>query len=365
MIRIRCCRPLLLTLTLGLCVGPAGAQLRQPAERAGILIGTAVNPVYLTEPAYAATLSREFNMLEPEDALKWYAIRPDEKTLNFEAADRLVEFAASHGMKVRGHTLLWGGHDPAWLNEHTPEQLSQLLHDHIQTVVGRYRGRIFAWDVVNEAFDHEGKLKDSVWYNQPGIGLAKQGTSYMEQAFRWAHAADPAALLFYNEAGAEGMNEKSDAVYAMVKDFQQRGVPINGIGLQMHILDLSPDVAGINDNIKRLTALGLQVHITELDVALAVDPEGNPLRPQDLNRQAEIYRQIATACLRHPGCTALQTWGFTDKHSWIGWFTHKSKGAALPFDQQYKPKPAYHALEEALSQAGANGSAGVPPATRR
>jgi len=322
--------------------------LRQEAQQRGILIGTAVNPVYLSEPAYAGTLAREFNMLEPEDAMKWYAIRPDEKTVNFGPADRLVEFAQAHGMKVRGHTLLWGGHDPAWLKTHTPEELSKILREHIERVVGRYRGRVFAWDVVNEAFDDRGALKDSVWHNQPGIGLAGKGTTYIEQAFRWAHEVDPRALLFYNEAGAEGMNEKSDAVYSMVKDFKKRGVPIDGVGLQMHILDLKPDVAGIGANIGRLTALGLQVHITEMDVALPVDAEDNPLHPEDLTRQAEIYGEIATACLRHRGCTALQTWGFTDKYSWIGWFTHKAKGAALPFDRSYKPKPAYNALREAL-----------------
>jgi len=340
------CRQLLILLVVT-CTASA-QSLRHEAERAGFLVGTAVNPKYLSEPAYAATLAHEYNMLEPEDAMKWYALRPDEKTMNFDPADRLVEFAIAHGMKVRGHTLLWGGHDPRWLASHTPGQLSQLLQDHIQRVVGRYKGKVFAWDVVNEAFDQNGKLKDSVWYNQPGIGLASQGTAYIEQAFRWAHAADPQALLFYNEAEAEGMNAKSDAVYAMARDFKQRAVPFSGVGLQMHILDLNADLPGIAANISRLTALGLQVHVTELDVALPVDAAGNPLHPEDLTTQAEIYRQIAAVCLQHPGCTALQTWGFTDKYSWIGWFTHKTKGAALPFDQQYKPKPAYEALQQTL-----------------
>jgi len=338
-------------LIAGLLLCPAFAQtLRQESERRGILVGTAVNPVYLSEPAYAATLAREYDMLEPEDALKWYTVQPDAKTVNFAPADELVEFAANHGMKVRGHTLLWGGHDPKWLAANSPQQVSQILSEHIKVEVGRYRDRIFAWDVVNEAFDSSGRLKDSVWYNQPGIGLAGRGTAYIEQAFRWAHAADPHALLFYNEAGAEAMNPKSDAVFAMVKDFRQRGVPIDGVGLQMHILDLTPDVAGIAANMERLIALGLQVHITELDVALPVDGDGNPVRKEDLARQAEIYRQIAALCVQHPGCTALQTWGFTDKYSWIGWFTHKTKGAALPFDRQYRPKPAYDALRQALSE---------------
>jgi len=342
-------RSRLLAPAIALLLCPAFAQsLRQEAENGGILVGTAVNPIYLSEPAYAATLAREYNMLEPEDAMKWYTVQPDEKTINFTPADQLVEFAAAHGMKVRGHTLLWGGHDPKWLSSRTPKQLSQILRKHIKLEVGRYRGRVFAWDVVNEAFDENGKLKDSVWYNRPGIGMADRGTAYIEQAFRWAHATDPQALLFYNEADAEAMNRKSDAVYAMVKAFKERGVPIDGVGLQMHIFDLNPDVNGIATNMQRLTALGLQVHITELDVALPVDENGHPLHPEDFALQAEIYREIATVCLQHSGCTALQTWGFTDKYSWIGWFTHKTKGAAVPFDRQYKPKPAYDALMQAL-----------------
>jgi len=322
--------------------------LRQEAVRIGILVGTAVNPAYLSEPAYASTLAREFNMLEAEDAMKWTAIRPDEKTFDFAAADRLVDFAEAHGMKVRGHNLVWGTHNPKWLTDgnYTPQQLSKLLREHIRRVVGRYGGRVFAWDVVNEALDENGGLRDSIWYNQPGIGL---GPGYIEQAFRWAHATDPKALLFYNEAGAEGMNRKSDAVYAMVKDFKNRGVPIDGVGLQMHLLDLKVDAASIAANIERLTQLGVQVHITEMDAALPVDAGGTVLHEADLARQADIYRQVVTVCLRHSGCTAFQTWGFTDKYSWIEWFTHKTKGDALLFDRQYKPKPAYDAIRQVFT----------------
>jgi endo-1,4-beta-xylanase len=134
----------------------------------------------------------------------------------------------------------------------------------------------------------------------------------------------------------------------MVQDFKRGGVPIDGIGLQMHIFDLRPDVAGIDANIARFTALDVQVHITEMDVALPLDSQGQAL-PGDLAKQAEIYERILTACRSHPGCTALQTWGFTDKYSWIGWKTKKTKGAALPFDRNYVPKPAYEALRNALN----------------
>jgi endo-1,4-beta-xylanase len=155
-------------------------------------------------------------------------------------------------------------------------------------------------------------------------------------------------LLFYNEAGAEVVNPKSDAIYAMVRDFRQRGIPIDGVGFQMHIEKLRADVASISANIKRFTALGVEVHITEMDVALPVGPNGNP-RFEDLQLQADIYREVATACLSHPGCTAIQTWGFTDKYSWIGSHSKHAQGGALPFDRNYRTKPAYEALRNALA----------------
>jgi endo-1,4-beta-xylanase len=344
-------RSFLLILSLNLVLGfsvPSPAQaLREEAGRAGILIGTAVNVAYLSEPAYTRTLAREFNLLEPEDAMKWAAIRPDERTFDFTDADRLVGFAQAHGMKVRGHNLMWGTHNPPWLTEgqFTSEQLYELLHEHIHRVVTHYSGRVFAWDVVNEAFDENGRLRGSIWYNRPGIGLAGNGTAYLDQAFRWAHDADPHALLFYNDAEAEALNRKSDAIYSMVQDFKRRGVPIDGIGLQMHIFNLAPDIASIAANLGRFTKLGVQIHITEMDVALPVGADGTPLHPEDLERQAEIYRQISFLCRQHPGCTVIQTWGFTDKYSWLGWFTHGTQGDGLLFDRQYRPKPAYHALQ--------------------
>ncbi|HEX4425860.1 MAG TPA: endo-1,4-beta-xylanase [Terriglobales bacterium] len=339
------------SLVASLAATAVAQTLRQEADRAGLLVGTAVNPVYLSEPAYTSTLVREFNMIEPEDAMKWTAIRPDEKTFNFASADRLVDFARTHNMRVRGHNLMWGIHNPKWLEDghYTSHQLEELLHDHIQRVVERYRGRVFAWDVVNEAFDENGGLRDSIWYNQPGIGLAKNHTAYIEQAFRWAHATDPKVLLFYNDAGAEAVNRKSDAVYEMVRDFKRRGVPIDGVGLQMHIFNLDQNVKSIAENISRFTKLGVQIQITEMDVALPVDAAKKPSRPEDLLRQAEIYGQIATACLQNPGCTAIQTWGFTDKYSWIGWFTHGTEDAGLVFDRQYHAKPAYDALRKAVA----------------
>ena len=344
--------------TAAVCVGLSAAvperSLREAAQLPGLLIGTAVRPVQLSEAAYASTLAREFNMVEPEDALKWEVVHPAVQYFDFSQADQIVDFATRNGMKVRGHTLVWHQQNPGWLTDgkYTSDELAQMLEKHIKTVVGHYRGKIFAWDVVNEAFDelHPGELRSTIWRNQPGIGLGKAGNAYIERCFRWAYEADPQALLFYNEAEAEVINPKSDTIYAMVRDFRQRGVPIDGVGFQMHIANLHPNVASISANINRFTALGVQVHITEMDVALPVDPNGNP-RPEDLQLQADIYREIASACLSHPGCTAIQTWGFTDKYSWIGSHSKHTQGAALPFDRDYRPKPAYAALRDALERS--------------
>jgi len=324
--------------------------LREAASSSGVLIGTAVRPSLFSEAAYAATLAREYNLVEPEDAMKWRTVRPAAETFDFREGDDVVRFAQAHDMKVRGHCLVWDHDNPDWLTQghFTPAQLSHLLQVHIATVMKHYAGQVFAWDVVNEALDENGQLRDSPWYNQSGIGLAGNGQGYIEQAFRWAHEGDPRALLFYNDNGAEALNAKSDAIYAMVKDFRRRGVPIDGVGLQMHVSPLDLDTAAIASNIARLTALGVQVHITELDVSLPLDSDGQPAK-NDLVRQAEVYRGIVRACLQSRGCTAIQTWGFTDKYSWIGSHSHGTRGAALPFDRTYKPKPAHAAVIEEVS----------------
>jgi endo-1,4-beta-xylanase len=225
-------------------------------------------------------------------------------------------------MKVRGHTLVWGWSNSPWLLEghFTSAQLSTMLQEHIQKVVTHYRGQVFAWDVVNEAFEEHGNLKDSVWYNRPGIGLAGKGTAYLEQVFQWAHAADPAALLCYNDAEGETLNAKSDAIYAMVKDFKRRRVPIDGVGLQMHLFDLNPDLASIEATIARFTALGVQVHITEMDVALPTVPNGEASKQQIWRGKARSTAAspghvcpIPAAPLSKPGVSPTSTPGFVPR----------------------------------------------------
>lgn len=341
-------------LSLAINAGNSLAQtLREEADKKGILVGAAVAPHLFAEAAYAETVAREFNLLEPENAMKWAAIRPSSGVFNFKPGDEVVAFAKAHGQKVRGHCLLWHKYNPAWLAQgsFTAPQLEQILKEHITTVVKHYAGEVFAWDVVNEAFDAHGGMKHSIWYDRPGIGTAGRKTAYLEQAFRWAHAADPKALLFYNDYDAEGLNAKADAIYEMVKDFKRRGVPIDGVGIQAHVYDLSAkDLSSLSQNMARLVKLGVQVHITEMDVGLPIDAQGHIRNQSDLTRQAQIYDLVAQACLKQPGCTVFQTWGFTDKYSWIPGYTKGAKGMPLLFDQNYVPKPAYKALLDVLRQ---------------
>jgi endo-1,4-beta-xylanase len=161
------------------------STLRQVAEQSQILIGTAVRPEHLREQDYADTLAHEFNMVEPEDAMKWEALRPGPNIFDFTEADRLVDFAIDHHMKVRGHTLVWHRQNPRWLTDgnYSSEQVRSILERHIRTLVGHYRGKVFAWDVVNEAWDEQPvpTLRDTIWYNQPGIGDAGKGPLYIAE----------------------------------------------------------------------------------------------------------------------------------------------------------------------------------------
>jgi len=336
-------------LTLAIFLVSTPLTLRQAATSANLLIGTAVRPSLFSEVPYSATLSREFNLLEPEDAMKWSAIRHDGKAFDYHEGDEVVRFAEAHHMKVRACCLVWDHSNPQWLAKgFSPAQLSNLLKDHITSVMKHYAGRVFAWDVVNEGLDEHGNPKDSIWFNQPGIGLSQKSIAYIEQAFRWAHEADPHALLFYNDNGGEGLGQKSDAIFTMLKEFKRRGVPIDGVGLQMHIFELDFKASAVAANIARLTALGLQVHVTELDVSLPLGA-GGQVRIEDLNRQADIYGKVVRVCLQNPSCTAIQTWGFTDKYSWIGSHSRGTRGSALPFDRSYKPKAAYDAMLAGLA----------------
>jgi endo-1,4-beta-xylanase len=315
-------------------------SLRSLAHNHSLTIGAAVAPGPLRdEQAYAQALSHEFSILTPENAMKFGPIHPQPDQYHFTDADTIVEFAMAHDMLVHGHTLVWHQQQPSWINdsEWTREELLTVLREHITTVVGRYKGRVAVWDVVNEALLDNGKLRQTVW-------LKVIGPDYLDLAFQWAHEADPDALLIYNDYNNEGMNGKSDGVYDLVQGMLERGVPIHGVGLQMHIAASGgPSKRAFLENMSRLAELGLEVHITELDVRIHGDPTASKLE-----RQAETYRDVIKLCLEADNCTSFIMWGFTDRYSWIpSW--RPGFGHGLIFDDQYQSKPAYDALQEALT----------------
>ena len=322
-----------------LTLAPGTSLLRGCAQTHGVQIGAAVAAEPLrNDPLYGETLTQYFSMVTPENAMKFGPLHPEPDRYDFADADFIVDFAQTHEMQVRGHKLVWHNQLPGWLEDGdwSKEELTEILHDHIATVVGRYRGRVAAWDVVNEAITDSGTLRNTLW-------LRVIGPEYIEMAFRWAHEADPDALLFYNDYGAEGLCPKANAVYTLVEDLVKRGVPIHGVGMQMHAsLDWCPVPESVSANIERLSALGLQIHVTEMDVRV---PE--PATQEKLEAQAAIYRDMLHVCISSEGCTAFVLWGFTDSHSWVPSF-FPGYGSALIFDDDYGPKPACEALEEVI-----------------
>jgi endo-1,4-beta-xylanase len=327
------------------------APLRTSATAKGLFIGTAVNMTpFRNEPIYSDTLRREFNLLVGENAFKFDAIHPAQTTFNFTDTDALVAFAQANGMAVRGHTLVWHNQIPGWLTNgnFTRDQVIAIMRDHIMTVVGRYRGQIVAWDVVNEAIDdNTGQLRSSSFWFQ------KIGPEYIAMAFQFARQADPNAILYYNDFEAEGSGTKSDGVFSMVSGLVNQGVPIGGVGWQMHKVNPFRITNANHTNAQRLAALGLEISITEMDIRIQL-----PSDMQELQQQALGYSDAVTFCLTEPNCSALVTWGFTDKFSWVPG-TFSGFGDSLEFDMNYAPKPAYTAMQTVL-EAGLGSAPPVP-----
>jgi endo-1,4-beta-xylanase len=302
-----------------------------------IPIGAAVEPALLeSDSAYAETLAREFASITPENAMKWERIHPGETAWGWEPADRLVAFARARGVAVHGHTLLWHRQLPDWLRAAPPDRMAAALDDHIRTLVGRYRGRVASWDVVNEALTGWGRLRATPF-------LRALGPEYVADAFRMAHAADPDARLYYNDYGGEGLGRKSDAVLALVRGLLERGVPIHGVGLQMHVdAAAAPAPADVAANVERLAALGLDVRISEMDVRV------RRIRTRDrLAAQRAVYHDILAACLDRTALAGVSFWGVTDAHSWID--DAFGEDDPLLFDAAYRRKPAYYGVRDALT----------------
>ena len=315
--------------------------LRDLAEKRGLRIGAAVSEFpLLDDPAYRDILAREFNIVTCENAMKINRLRPKRDRFAFEEADAIVAFAHDHGMAVRGHTLVWHGALPKWISEGRFErdEFLEILREHILTVTKYYRGKVVAWDVVNEAIERNGSWRDTIF-------LRALGQEYLALAFQWAHEGDPGAKLFYNDFDADGLTRKAKGICRVLRELLQQGVPIHGVGLQMHLeLGHTPNPWSVAANIRRFNDLGLDVHITEMDVRMK-----DPATPERLVEQARVYGEILETCLAAEKCTALLTWGVTDRYSWIPAF-FPGEGAGLLLDTDGQPKPAYNAIRETLIQ---------------
>lgn len=337
---------LLVALALS-AFGLTGAQpapgLRSLAEARGLLIGTAVDPGVLfdtLEPEYAQILFRDFNAITPENAMKFASLSGAKGQYNFSATDALVGIAAKNNQRVRGHTLVWHEQLPNWLLKEisarppSRDEMLRLLEGHVRTVVGHFVGRIAYWDVVNEAVTDDGHLRDTPW-------LRAIGPDYIARAFRLARAADPKARLCYNDYSAEGINAKSDGIYALVKDLKAQGVPIDCVGFQAHLdSNFSVETAKMPQNLERFAALGLELQLTEIDVQL----RGTAPKAERLEAQARVYSELLETCLNLKACTGFVMWGFTDAHSW------RAGNEPLIFDSAYRAKPAYVALQRVLER---------------
>jgi endo-1,4-beta-xylanase len=304
------------------------------------MIGTAVDMNALAnDSTYKRAIQREFNTVTAENVMKWETVEPQQGVSDFTQGDALMRFARANHQTVRGHTLVWHNQLPAWLTSGTfaPAELREILRRHIFEVAGHFRGRIYAWDVVNEAFNEDGTLRDTIW-------LRALGPGYIADAFRWAHQADPKAKLYYNDYNLESIGPKSDAALALVKQLQDQGVPIHGVGFQGHLGIQYPYPDTFGENLKRCADAGVDVAITEADVRMIL-----PVTPEKLATQATYFGNMMRSCVAVRRCVAFTLWGFTDKYSWVpGWF--EGEGAATPLDEQFRPKPAYFALRKALSR---------------
>jgi endo-1,4-beta-xylanase len=302
----------------------AAGALGNAAAAKGKYFGAAVSAWHLGESDYVGALNREFGQVTPENEMKWDATEPSQGNFQFGNADRVVNHARSQGMSLRGHTLVWHSQLPGWVQNLSGGSLRSAMQNHINQVAGRYRGQIDSWDVVNEAFEENGSRRQSVFQRQLGDG-------YIAEAFRMADAADPNAKLCYNDYNIERPGAKQDAVYNLVRDLKAQGVPIDCVGFQGHFNSASPVPGNFHEQLQRFTSLGVDVQITELDIA------GSG------TSQAEQFRGVVQACLAVSRCNGITVWGVTDKYSW------RAGDTPLLLDGNYNRKPAYDYVLQALN----------------
>jgi endo-1,4-beta-xylanase len=334
---------------------PAPDSLRALGAKIGLRMGSALIPQDIETPSYAAIAGNQFSVVTPGNAMKWETVEPQQGVFDWSQADQLVSFAHAHDQLIRGHTLVWHNQLPGWLTSGVANgtisnaELKALLHQHILTEMSRYRGQIWQWDVANEFFtdsNPSGINPNDFWVSHLGPGI-------LDDAFRWAHQADPKALLCYNDyniAGEDGSNAKSNAVYAWLQQELAAGVPITCVGDQGH-LDTQYGFSGalMQQDLQRYAGLGLKVAITEADVRTFVNNATDQVPTSNLALFAQPYEFSAMmkAALEVPQVISFTVWGFTDADSWVpGFFT--GEGYATIYDVNLQPKQAYYDLQNDL-----------------
>lgn len=325
--------------------------LKNLAAKRGVELGNFAIASRLNEKPYTDILTSQFSFALLDNTPNWYfvggGLRPSPTTFNFKQMDKIVAFTAANHMPLQAHHFVWGEEKwlPDWLKNggYTQTQLLNIIRDHIMTVGRHYRGKIREWTVVNEAFTrgaHVFGLRDW-WADRIG------NISYIDQAFRWARQADPGAKLILNDFMNEGKNDVSDAMYNYIKGAKARGVPIDGIGMQMHIDGTHPPLKDeVISNMKRFGELGVEVYVTEFDVNM------NDVKADTKDRdqiEANIYYEMARACIESKVCHSFAILGITDKETWYN-YMGLADPRPLPFDKNYKPKPAFYSLRNAFEQ---------------
>lgn len=343
----------------------AGPSLRDTFKGA-FLVGAAVNENQFTgrDARGAALVRTQFNTITPENVLKWEAVHPEPDRYNFAPADAYVDFGVRNGMFIIGHTLVWHSQTPAWVFKDstgaplTRDALLARMHDHIATVVGRYKGRVNGWDVVNEVVDEDGSLRRSPW-------RTIIGDDYIAKAFQFAHEADPAAELYYNDYSLENPAKRRGAI-ALVRQLKAEGVPITAVGIQGHDKMDWPTAAQEDSTIVELAALGVKVNITELDVDVL--PPATRSRTADVSLRAKLqaamnpyatglpdsvqqalarrYAGLFGVFLEHQDVIDRVTfWGVGDADSWLNdWPVPGRTSYPLLFDREDRPTPAFDAV---------------------
>jgi endo-1,4-beta-xylanase len=303
----------------------------------------------LQSPERQALMQQHFDSLTAENAMKMAYLQPAPGEFEFSHADALVDYAKANDIIVHGHALVWHTQTARWMDEHPgpAHEMTQIMDNHIRTVAGHYAGRVVSWDVVNEAFTDEApsEYRETIWYNNIGPG-------YIERAFRLAHQAAPQAELYYNDYDISGMigPAKLDRVLEMIDDFLARGVPIHGLGFQMHIDTEKPALEDIRESFAKAVARGIKVRISELDIAVNQSEQYQQLTPELAQLQRQRYRDVTRVYLETVPAEqrgGITLWGLTDSDSWIPGFKERADWPLL-FDAEFKAKPALEGFAEGL-----------------